>query len=319
MINFFQAARILLALKFFEKKIFSNFSIQFQTMIQLKNEQLCIQIHPKGAELQSIFHRQHRLEYLWNGNPEYWGKHAPVLFPIVGQLKNNSYSYQDKNYSLPRHGFARDLVFDLVQSDETAVTFELKSNESTLQAYPFHFSFQIKYTVIGNQLINEYLVQNTGDELMLFSVGGHPAFKVPLLEGSNYTDYYLALEQEETLARWPLQDGLLKTHAEPFLKEQKIIPLSHQLFANDAVVLKQLQSTFISLKSHRTRHGLTMHFEGFPYFGIWAAKEAPFVCLEPWCGIADSLYHDGALANKEGIIQLGTQETWKKSWRVEVF
>lgn len=288
-------------------------------MIQLSNEHLNIHIHPKGAELQSIFHRQHELEYLWNGNPEYWGKQAPVLFPVVGQLKDNSYCYQYKKYSLPRHGFARDWVFDLINHDAISAAFELKSQEATLEFYPFHFSFQIKYTLSGNQLINEYSVHNTSDEIILFSVGGHPAFNVPLIPETGYTDYYLELEKEETLERWLLQDGLLKTHVAPFLKQQKIIPLTHELFSNDAIVLKHLQSKTISLKSHRTRHGLTMHFEGFPYFGIWAAKDAPFVCLEPWCGIADSLYHNGALVNKEGIISLEAHETWKKSWRLEMF
>lgn len=288
-------------------------------MIQLNNKTLQVNIHPQGAELQSIFHLQHQLEYLWNANPEYWGKHAPVLFPIVGQLNENTYAYNQKLYSLPRHGFARDRAFDLVHQNESSATFQLNSDEATLSAYPFPFSFQIKYALSGNELTNEYSVKNTGNETLLFSVGGHPAFKVPLVEDTLYEDYYLEWEHPETIDRWTLQDGLLNTHPLPFLQQQKTIPLSHDLFKKDAVVLKHPKSTSISLQSHRTKHGLTMHFDGFPYFGIWAAKEAPFVCLEPWCGIADSLYHNGQLAEKEGIIHLPPHQTWSKAWRVSFF
>ena len=288
-------------------------------MIQLNNKTLQVNIHPQGAELQSIFHLQHQLEYLWNANPEYWGKHAPVLFPIVGQLNENTYAYNQKLYSLPRHGFARDRAFDLVHQNESSATFQLNSDEATLSAYPFPFSFQIKYALSGNELTNEYSVKNTGNETLLFSVGGHPAFKVPLVEDTLYEDYYLEWEHPETIDRWTLQDGLLNTHPLPFLQQQNTIPLSHDLFKKDAVVLKHPKSTSISLQSHRTKHGLTMHFDGFPYFGIWAAKEAPFVCLEPWCGIADSLYHNGQLAEKEGIIHLPPHQTWSKAWRVSFF
>ena len=288
-------------------------------MIQLNNKTLQVNIHPQGAELQSIFHLQHQLEYLWNANPEYWGKHAPVLFPIVGQLKENTYAYNQKLYSLPRHGFARDRAFDLVHQNESSATFQLNSDEATFSAYPFPFSFQIKYALSGNELTNEYSVKNTDNETLLFSVGGHPAFKVPFVEDTRYEDYYLEWEHPETIDRWPLQDGLLNTHPLPFLQQQNTIPLSHDLFKKDAVVLKHPKSTSISLQSHRTKHGLTMHFDGFPYFGIWAAKEAPFVCLEPWCGIADSLYHNGQLAEKEGIIHLPPHQTWSKAWRVSFF
>jgi galactose mutarotase-like enzyme len=290
-----------------------------KTMIHLANNILSIKINPKGAELQSVYHLQNQIEYLWQGNPEYWGKHAPVLFPIVGQLKDNTYSYYENNYSLPRHGFARDMYFELLKQEETSAAFILKSNEETLSVFPFPFSFQIKYSIHDNVITNEYCLQNLGDKTMFFSVGGHPAFNVPLVPNSFFNDYYLELEQFETIDRWPLQDGLLKTHSEPFLHNQKIIPLSYDLFSRDAVVLKNLQSKTICLKSNKTRHGLTMNFNSFPYFGIWTAKEAPFVCLEPWHGIADSLYHNKQLTDKEGIIQLEAASTWKKAWCIDLF
>jgi galactose mutarotase-like enzyme len=288
-------------------------------MIELNNNVLRILIHRKGAEIQSVFHQQHQLEYIWNGNPEHWGKHAPVLFPVVGQLKENSYRYRHKMYHLPRHGFARDMEFDMVTNTASSASLLLNSNDDTCELYPFLFSFQINYSIEGNRLTNEYVVTNNGNDTLFFSVGGHPAFNVPLVADTRFDDYYLELEKPETLVRWPLDGGLLQTHPQPFMNNEKIIPLSHSLFSNDAVVLKHLQSSSISLKSKRTTHGLMMRFEGFPFFGIWAAKNAPFVCLEPWCGIADSLYHNQQLEEKEGIISLAAKDTWSARWSVELF
>jgi len=288
-------------------------------MITLQNEQLEVEIHPRGAELRRICHKGFKLDYLWNGDPAYWGKHAPVLFPIVGQLKENSYRYRGKMYDMSRHGFARELEFRPVAHSGQQAVFELSSSEETLGRYPFLFTLRIIYMLDGNRLTSIYEVTNNGSEPMFFSIGGHPAFRVPLVKGTSYEDYYLLFPQKETAPRWPLQDNLLKTRPEDFLKDQDRIPLRHQLFERDAVVLKKLRSGSISLRSGRTPHGLTMDFTGFPYFGIWAPPEAPFVCLEPWDGIADSMYHNQDLEKKEGILKLEAGQRWEKSWSVVFF
>src|SRR3954464_8194884 len=143
-------------------------------MFILENEVLKIQVSAKGAELQSIINKVFQTDYLWNGNPAFWAKHSPVLFPIVGSLKNNTYSYMNKSYQLPRHGFARDMDFQTEKQTSQEIIFLLKSNDETKKNYPFDFEFRIRYQISGDELSTEYLISNTGNKLLLFSVGGHP-------------------------------------------------------------------------------------------------------------------------------------------------
>jgi galactose mutarotase-like enzyme len=285
-------------------------------MIQLSNHSLAVTIKSQGAELTRIKSLEHEIDYLWDGDPEYWGKHAPVLFPIVGTLRDNSYLFAGQSYGMLRHGFARDRVFSALHQTDTSATLELQSDEDSLKVYPFPFRLRIHYSLEGNKLSNRYEVINTGNGPMYFSVGGHPAFHVPLQEGLAYTDYYLEFDQPETAPRWTLLDNLIHTHPQPFLENESIIPLSHELFASDAIVLKHLKSKTVSLKSKASPHGLTMRIDEFPYLGIWAAPEAPFVCLEPWQGIADSVYHNQQLETKEGIVALEPGASWSKAWDV---
>lgn len=281
---------------------------------------LDIIISTKGAELQSIFNNKTNLEYLWSGDEKFWGKKSPVLFPIVGGLKNGKYSYQGKEYSLGRHGFARDHFFEFHQQTEQSITFLLKSNNTTLQHYPFHFNFFITYTVEENKLLCTYAVENTGKEKMYFSCGAHPAFKVPLTPYTNFDDWFLEFSSVEHTKKYPLSaDGLLLKEPVECLNNIYQLQLSKSLFYKDALVFKNLQSTTISIGCKETPHGLSMSFDGFPFYGIWSAKDADFVCLEPWCGIADSIDASGKLEDKEGIIQLDPNQFWKNTWTVEVY
>ena len=289
-------------------------------MFSIENDQLKIQIAAKGAELKSIVHKQHGLEYLWQGDPAFWAKSSPVLFPIVGQLKHNSYRHNGNTYHLPRHGFAREKNFSIADQREDAITFQLQSDEETMAVYPFPFLFSIVYTLEREELTVTYHVQNTGKEDLLFSVGGHPAFRVPLAEGTTYNDYQLLFDQQEQSGRWPISpDGLIENSPQPFLQQTRHLPLTKDLFAKDAVVMKYLRSEAVRLTSDKTPHGLSFSFEGFPFLGIWAAPGADFVCIEPWCGIADSVDADGELETKEGINRMEPGETFSVSWRVEFF
>jgi galactose mutarotase-like enzyme len=201
-----------------------------------------------------------------------------------------------------------------------AATFLLSSSADTLEVYPFHFKFYLHYTIKESTLIVAYEVVNTGGSTMYFSVGAHPAFAVPLVSGTLYDDYYLAFEKKEALKRWPITaDGLIDAVpiAVPTLGAS--ISLTKELFSKDALVLKHLQSSVISLLSSKTPHGLRFSFAGFPYMGIWAAKGADFVCIEPWCGIADSVHSNQQLTQKEGIETLLPEKNWKRNWQVELF
>lgn len=289
-------------------------------MFAIENEQLKIIISPKGAELQSIFNKQTELEYLWSGDPAFWGKKSPILFPIVGTLKNDIYYYRDKPYKLSRHGFAREMAFDIENQSPGAATFVLRSSEKTLQHFPFEFVFRITYTMQHNSLRVAYNVSNASDEDIYFSVGGHPAFKVPLVEGTVYDDYYLEFNEDETTPRWPIsKDGLIEKTPEPLLRETNMLPLTKELFLKDAIVLKKPTSSVVTLRSDKTVHGFDFDFGDFPYLGIWAAKNADFVCIEPWCGIADSVDTDQQLVNKEGIHKISSAEIFERCWVVAFY
>ena len=289
-------------------------------MFEISNEILTVQISAVGAELQSIINKDNSLEYMWSGDPAFWGKKSPVLFPIVGGLKNGSYQHQGITYQLGRHGFARERVF-MVRSHATdRIRFSLVSDETTKEVYPFDFVFSIEYSLINNRLTVTYIVENIGDDILLFSVGAHPAFKVPLVDGTTYEDHELVFSANETAGIYPLSaDGLVEKYTEPFLNNSNSVPLTKALFAKDALVFKELRSDFIGILNHKNQHGLKLHYTNFPYMGIWAAKNADFVCIEPWCGIADSVDASGELAEKEGINQLDPGETFERSWTVEVF
>jgi galactose mutarotase-like enzyme len=290
-------------------------------MYSIENSQLSISISTKGAELQSIFHKEFKIEYMWSGDPAFWGKKSPVLFPIVGTLKNDTYYYQGKSYHLTRHGFARDMDFEVLEHSEDSITFFITSNFSTLKQFPFEFEFSVTYKLRGNELAVTYTVKNrSAKEDCYFSVGGHPAFRVPLVEGLSYNDYYLEFNEDETLPRWPIsKEGLIETTPETLLNTTSILPLRKELFYKDAIVLKYPTSSMVSVKSDKTDHGLDISFDGFPFLGIWAAKDADFICVEPWCGIADSIATDQQFIDKEGINKLKAEQVFSKSWKAAFF
>ncbi|UYQ91028.1 aldose 1-epimerase family protein [Chitinophaga horti] len=289
-------------------------------MQYLSNEQLSISIAEKGAELQSIRRTDLQLDYLWSGDAAFWGKKSPVLFPIVGGLKNNQYTHQGKAYQLGRHGFARDQVFEVSAQTTDSITFTLRDSETSLAVYPFPFQFSVRYQLSGDTLAVSYIVKNTGDSEMWFSVGAHPAFKLPLTGDTAFDDYYLQFSDTENTGRWPLSpDGLIELKPGPLLENTRKLALNKPMFYADALVLKHMASDEITIKSDKHAHGVTMRYDGFPFFGIWSAKDADFLCLEPWCGIADAVNTSGELSDKEGIIQLSAGDTWAKQWSVKFF
>lgn len=288
-------------------------------MITLHNDTLTAVIAPKGAELQLLKNNHTGINYLWSGDGKYWGKYSPVLFPIVGGLKEDTYHYKNHTYQLPRHGFARDREFAAQQLNPEEAVFTLKDDADTWAVYPFAFTLKIRYRLNNSTLACTYEVYNTGNDALLFSVGAHPAFAVPLHAELQYSDYYLQFNQPENLQRWKLHNGLIATHAEEVETTEGRLPLQPSLFYEDAIVLKNLQSNCITLATEKDTHGLHFYFNNFPFFGIWAAKDAPFVCLEPWCGIADGVNHHQQLEEKEGINALAPDAHFERTWSVEVF
>ena len=289
-------------------------------MMEIGNEYIRVQVSAQGAELQSIVRKDNQLEYLWSGDPAFWGKKSPVLFPIVGGLKDNQYRHKGKTYQLGRHGFARDMAFNVSEQTPTSITFSLSDDDSTMAKYPFPFNLTIRYAIQNATLSVRYTVQNTGDEPMYFSIGAHPAFKVPLAGHTSFDDYSLHFSKPETAGVWPLSEaGLIQTAPLPYLGNTTELPLEKQLFYKDALVFKHLASDAISIRSGKTPHGLEVSFPGFPYMGIWSAKDADFVCIEPWCGIADHVNASGELREKEGIHELAPEEIFKREWSAIFF
>lgn len=289
-------------------------------MIQIENNHISISVNPMGAELQSIYCKDDQLEYLWSGDPAFWGKKSPVLFPIVGGLKNNTYKHKGTSYQLSRHGFAREMEFTLSAKTKDSISFTLNANKQTLEQYPFLFRFVITYSIHKNILSCNYQVTNIDIKPMFFSVGAHPAFKVPLVKETAFEDYHLQFDSMETAHQWPLSpEGLIQTAPIPFFDNTDRIDLIKDLFYGDALVFKQLKSNNISLLNSKNKHGFKFEYDHFPYMGIWSAKNADFVCIEPWCGIADSVDATGELNQKEGINVLTPGELMSRTWSVELF
>lgn len=288
--------------------------------IVLENDHLKVMVNKKGAELASAKNKSTGLEYMWSADPAYWAKTSPLLFPIVGTLRNDSFLYQGKFYTLSRHGFARDMIFDVVEQDKSSATFQLLSNDTTLEKYPFNFILEINYEIENSFLVVSYNVKNSGPDTMYFSIGGHPAFKVPLTDKTNFEDHYLRFSEEENEPRWPIDShGLILDTPMPLLEHSSTLKLTHDLFNQDALVFKNLKSHQVSIRSDKHEHGLDFNFEGFPYLGVWSYKDANFVCIEPWCGISDSSSHNQNLLEKEGIQELAPAESWSRSWRVRFY
>ena len=275
-------------------------------MSTLENEHLRVSVKPEGAELTSIFDKTNNLERLWQADPSVWNRHAPVLFPFVGRLVNDTCHYRGKTYSLPQHGFARDCTFRLIRETSATISYELADTPETRANYPFAFKIQLDYSLHGNKVRVAHTVTNPGVETMYFSIGGHPAFRTTLLEGESFSDYYIEFEKKETCTRWYANgNGLIDRSEEKYLSNTALVPYTLDRFSEDALIFKNLESSEVSLKSFKNGHAVTLDFAGWPYLGIWSKPGgAPFVCLEPWFGIADAAGHDGELTRKEGIMRL---------------
>lgn len=287
-------------------------------MITIENSQLTVKILKKGAELCSIVCKTNGTEYLWQAAPDVWAKHSPVLFPIVGTLRNNTYVHKGTAYTMGRHGFARDMQFSVTGHDADRVSLELQADETTLRQYPFLFRLQICYTLTDNNLEVTYSVLNKGVETMYFSIGGHPAFNLPINKELRFEDYNLQFEHTEQADIYPLStEGHLLAEGIPFLNNTDRIALQKSLFYQDALIFKKLKSKKIRLTSEIDSRNIEVSFESFPFLGIWSKPDADFVCIEPWQGITDGQDASGSLEDKEGICTLAPQEQWQASWQVK--
>lgn len=296
-------------------------------VIHLKNDNLEVQFSQLGGALTSIKDND-GIEYLWQGNPDYWSGQAPVLFPICGSLRLNWTVYRPAERphftgSMPRHGLVRKENFTLEEVTETSVTFRIKASEAMLKAYPYQFQLDIRYTLTGKMIRVDYLVTNNeAEKNMPYFIGGHPGFNCPLLADEDYEDYYLEFAQEETCSvpkSFP-DTGLLDLQdRKPFLQKQKTLNLSHDLFDQDAITLDQLKSRSISLHSHKHDKGIQLDFEDFPYLVLWSTtNQGPFIALEPWSGLSTSLDESDYFEDKRNVSWVKPGQTDLKSFTISI-
>jgi galactose mutarotase-like enzyme len=271
-----------------------------------------VQINHLGAELFSLKNSENT-EYIWEGNPVFWGKHSPVLFPIVGTLKNNMYYYQGKEYYLSRHGFAREMEFELIEKFENSATFSLVSSIETRKVYPFDFELQICYSLDENKLNIDYKIINNNDSILPFSIGAHPAFALP----KPFEGYSLAFEHNEVLKSYELENDLLSDTTNIIEMTDNEVPLTYSLFEKDAIIFKKLQSKSITILDNKNTL-LRVRFDDFPNLGIWTKNNAPFLCIEPWVGYSDTILSSGNIVEKEGIQLVEDHQVMQYNFSIEI-
>lgn len=286
----------------------------------ISNSQLQVSVLSKGTEICSIKSLKTGKEYMWNADPAIWGSHAPVLFPAIGSFKNEVCTIDSKEYAIPKHGFIRyNENIELSEKTDSTLQFTLEYTEKTLAIFPYKFRFHISFKLIENKLVVTHKVENLDNKEIHFSLGAHPAFNCPIKDNEEYSDYYLEFEHIENSKRTLLSDsGLISDNTELVLDNTKILNLHSTLFNNDALIFKNLKSKKVSLKSRKYVQVLTVSFSDFKYLGIWSKPNAPFVCIEPWLGIADHENTDGDYFKKDGLIGLPVGEVFKAIYEVEI-
>ena len=281
-----------------------------------------VEIALKGAELTSFIGRASGLEYLWQADPAQWGRHAPLLFPIVGKLPEDTYLIDGESYKLPQHGFARDQEFQLILEDAHSLTLQLMASEASKKAYPFEFELRVRYELRGSVLTVGWHVRNpaAAPRALLFSIGAHPAFVCPLAPGAQFADYAFHFDHPVTLHRQLLRGGLRNGETAPVLADQDSLPLTYELFADDALVFNRFDFTRLTLqKADKTGPFVRMRFNGFPYLGLWTkGPGAAFVCIEPWQGVASPVGEPQELRDKEGILTLEPSQEFETSYSMEI-
>ncbi|MBR1126349.1 aldose 1-epimerase family protein [Bradyrhizobium lablabi] len=274
-------------------------------------------IKADGAELCSLKNAG-GLELLWQAGPE-WPRHAPLLFPIVGQLKNDKLKHRGRIYPMMKHGIARDCRFDWVERGPGSCRLVLNDTAETRSRYPFPFRLTVAYTARDSELDVSLEIANTGKEMLPASIGGHPAFNWPLLPGLPKEAYSLTFSNEEPAPIRRLADGLMRAQPEPNPIRGKVLSLAESLFDDDAIILDRLASSSVCFAADRGPSIEMSWDDGFPQLGVWSKLGgAPFLCIEPWHGFADPVGFDGEFADKPGVMHFAPLEQRNFRYRIRL-
>lgn len=288
-------------------------------MKTLSNSQLSIQVSPHGAELCSI--RCYGKEYLWQADPVYWKRHSPVLFPIVGSVWEGKYRHEGQEYQLTQHGFARDMDFTLISESSDEVRFYLTDTKETRERYPFHFSLEIGYRIVNTQVEIIWIVKNTGNKVMHFQIGAHPAFYFPDYDKSVPERGYISFDKTEDLHYILIAEkGCADIYKSYSLElSDGLLPLDIHTFDKDALILENSQVKQVTLYDCNLLPTLELRFDA-PVVGLWSppGKNAPFVCIEPWYGRCDRIHYVGEYRDKDWMQHLLPGEVFVGGYTIDV-
>lgn len=290
-------------------------------LIAIQNSHLKLVVDTHGVQMMSI-QSADGTEYLWQGDPKYWTDRAPTLFPFIGRLTHDSYQYHGTVYPMGIHGFAAASEFVPAEQTADRLVLELHSSDATKKQYPFDFSLQIAYALTGSTLSVTYKVSNLSDDTMPFGIGGHPGFRVPIEDGERFEDYTLEFAQACQPDRVGFTPAVyLSGHDEAYPLEQgKFLSLKHELFDEDAIILKNMARE-VTLRSKNSKRAVTVSYPGMSYLGIWhwPKTDAPYVCIEPWTSLPARQDVVEEFSCKSDLIQLAPGKNFDTTWTISIF
>lgn len=278
----------------------------------IENEFLKAGIKEYGCELTSVYSKEADYEYIWYGKEEIWYGQSPILFPIVGRLIDDQYTIDGLDYTMPKHGFARKTDWKLLEKKAESISFILSENENTLKMYPYHFDLIVTFTLEGKKITVEHTVINKEDSVMYFSLGAHPGFNCDIGD-------ILRFDKEETLSteKIDLIRSLRIPDTFPVLDNKTDIEITEHIFDEDALILHGIRSEHVTLINKKRNKTVKFDLGHAPYLGIWAKPGAPYVCIEPWCGVNDSTEKKADFSMKDAINKLEAKEEFRFTWSAE--
>jgi len=289
----------------------------------IENEELIVRIDSFGAEVKSVLNKHNYREYMWYGDSDFWGRTSPVLFPIVGSVKDKKFTYKGVDYPMGQHGFARDSEFSLLNKEKDKISFSLISSEDTIARYPFKFELIITYTLSESSLSVEWTVKNTDDTTMYFSIGAHPAFLCPVHGENSKEGYKLYFEGvDEIRHHGNTRDTGLSTMYENLalpLEDNRAV-ISRDFFDRCTYIIEGNQTKLVGLEDTRGNRILDVIFDT-PLFAIWSPEEknAPFLCIEPWYGRADATDFEGDFSQRDYTNILGANEVFDGGYSMKFY
>ncbi len=273
-------------------------------MLKIENEKFEVKINPVGAELSGLFGKAEQVHYIWQGPDEIWDGRSPLLFPVVGRLLDDKYTYEGVEYSMPKHGFIMHEVFEVKEQTADSLTLTYRDYEKHFVAYPFIYEFSVRFDVTQKGVKVTHIVENKGEKDMYFSIGAHPG--ITCGKGA-----YLEFPETENVRAYRFnEEKIIREETDEFLPNTNIFKLYDDTFVDDAYVLEGLKSTYVLVQAPELDRTVKVDFGGAPYLGVWAKPAAPYVCIEPWYGIDDSIYATGVIEEKKGIVRLPAKQTF---------